>query len=70
MPARTDTKYYHQAMHSPNITHRLDVAGRLQFNEDKAEFSSNFATMLLIFNGGKINKLEDLKSLGFLSKVR
>lgn len=70
MPARTDTKYYHQAMNSPNLTHRLDVAGRLQFNEDKSEFNANFATMLLIFNGGKAGeKIEKLKELGFLSQV-
>lgn len=71
MPARTDTKYYHQAMNSPNLTHRLDVAGRLQFNEENAEFNSNFATMLLIFNGSeKIAKGPSLSEIGFLSSIR
>lgn len=71
MPARTDTKYYHQAMNSPNLTHRLDVAGRLQFNEDKAEFNSNFATMLLIFNGDKANeRIHWLGDIGFVSRVK
>jgi hypothetical protein len=58
-------------MNSPNLTHRLDLAGRLQFNEDRAEFNSNFATMLLIFNGNKSGeRIESLKELGFLSQVK
>lgn len=67
IPARiTDTVYYHQAVESGFLTHKLELKGRINYDRPLGkQYSASFASLVLVFNGDGFN-LEPLKALGLL----
>lgn len=70
IPARiTDTAYYHQAIESGFLTHKLELKGRINYDRPLGkQYSASFASLVLIFNGEGFN-LEPLKAWGLLIKL-
>lgn len=67
IPARiTDTDYYHQAVESGFLTHKLELKGRINYDRPLGkQYSASFASLVLVFNGQGFD-LEPLRALGLL----
>ena len=55
IPARTDTRWFHQFIYNNNKCYIIFLKGRLKFG--KAKNSAPFPSMIVVFKGGKNNDL-------------